>query len=133
MDNQNANETRIWKDFQRGDRQALSLLYKRYYPGLYRYGLKVTQSEKLAEDSVQALFLYIYEHRSTTDVPRNTQAYLFRALRRRLIHLLRSRQRNRVKLNTYHLHQVDIQFSHEEVMTSIEHQEVTKSTLFAND
>ncbi len=129
MSNSDINEIRIWKNFQLGDRDALGLIFEKYYPGLYRYGLKVTHSEQLAEDSVQALFLYLFEHRSTTAVPVNTQAYLFRALRRRLIHLIRDRQKHRDKLKTFYLHQIDIQFSQEEVITSIEQKERRTSIL----
>ena len=53
------NEKEIIKRCQNGDRAAFDNLIRAYYPYLTKYLLKLTQSETLAEDLTQEVFLKV--------------------------------------------------------------------------
>ena len=49
----NQEDRLLWKRMQEGDREALATLFRRHYSILYDYGLKFSQQEELAKDSIQ--------------------------------------------------------------------------------
>ena len=71
-----------------GDRDAFDTLFRHYYPRLMAYSLSFLAEEE-AEDVVQDVFLYLWEHRSTLYAGEGFQAYLFRAAHSRCMDCLR--------------------------------------------
>ena len=68
-----------------GDKKALSTLFVRYYDQLYHFGCRITQREILVEESIQELFIYIFESHTRLSKVQNVKAYLFRSFQRRLL------------------------------------------------
>lgn len=80
MDNDNI----VWRRLKSGNKDALAQVYQRYVRDLYSYGKKITLDEKLIEDSIQDLFVDIWQSRERLSDLETARFYLFRSLRRRI-------------------------------------------------
>jgi RNA polymerase sigma-70 factor (ECF subfamily) len=78
-----ADET-IWQRFRTGDRAALEALARRFYRPLLHYGTRFTADEELIKDSIQELFLTLWQQRGSLGETGSVKLYLFKALRHRL-------------------------------------------------
>lgn len=87
----NDNNTDIlwWNAFKDGDRQAFDNLFRRYYPILLQYGLRITTDKELINDSIQDLFIELWQSRSATSVL-SVKAYFLKALKYKLFRQFRS-------------------------------------------
>lgn len=105
----------LWKQFKAGDKLALDVIFKRYYPLLHNYGNKLTQNTSLTEDCLQDFFLYIYEHRQNLKDLDSIKPYLFKAFRNRLLKYLKANT-NLISLEEVEKNGLPIEFSIEEIM-----------------
>ena len=89
------NDTDIlwFNRIQQGDEESFRLFFDTYYVVLCRYVNTLMEDEAAAEDLVQDLFLYIWEHRLTIAITDSVRNYLFTACRNRVLNYLRDRQR----------------------------------------
>lgn len=119
----------LWNAFKSGNRDALNSLFTTYYPVLYRYGKKICNDSHLVEENLQDFFLYLYERRAGLNTPNSIKSYLLKSFRRRLLDHLVSERGYLKKAALYAEHQVDIQFSIEELMTRQEEGEQVRHIL----
>lgn len=68
--------------------QALEQVYKKFYPDLFPYALKLTSQANLAEDAIQETFLYLWQHRTNIGPIHSLQFYLFRSVRNKCLKLI---------------------------------------------
>ncbi|MDR1331088.1 MAG: RNA polymerase sigma-70 factor [Tannerella sp.] len=68
-------------------------VYAVYFPKLVRFSQTYVMSRCDAENIVQDIFLYLWEHRTALATPGNVNAYLFTMVKNRCIDFLRSRLR----------------------------------------
>lgn len=73
----------LWDYLSTGDGIALEVLYRRYFSSLYNYGRSLCCNEDLVKDSIQDLFMKIYNSKKSPS-PRFIKAYLFKILRNRI-------------------------------------------------
>ena len=59
-----------------GDEEAFVAIYNKYHRKIYYSAFKMTQSEDLAQDVTQDVFLKIWEARATLDPNQNFAAYI---------------------------------------------------------
>jgi RNA polymerase sigma-70 factor (ECF subfamily) len=59
-----------------GDEEAFVALYNKYHRKIYYSALKMTQSDVLAQDVTQNVFLRIWDTRTTLDPKQNFAAYI---------------------------------------------------------
>jgi RNA polymerase sigma-70 factor (ECF subfamily) len=72
-----------------GDANAFEALYDRRQGGIYRYALRMTGSESIAEDVTQEVFLSLVRDHSDYQQSRGTvKSYLYGMARHRLLRLL---------------------------------------------
>ncbi len=72
-----------------GDAQAFEALYDRRQGGIYRFALRMTGSQSMAEDVTQEVFLSLMRDRSDYQQSRGTvKSYLYGMARHRLLRLL---------------------------------------------
>lgn len=98
----NINES--FMDFQyeilKDRRTTLASIYNLYYESLLKYGLKILSNYDTVEDSIQELFMYIWEHNGCLENITYVKAYLFSALRHRIYRQVKAQKaiyhRNRV-------------------------------------
>ncbi|HHL72889.1 MAG TPA: sigma-70 family RNA polymerase sigma factor [Bacteroidetes bacterium] len=75
----------LWQAMLNGDEQALATLFRLHYAMLFNYGMKIIPRRDLVKDSIQDLFVYLWEKRRTISPVHSVQAYLLACLRRRLV------------------------------------------------
>jgi len=107
---------KLWKEFIKGNKKALALVFQGFYEELFNYGKKLTGSKNLAEDGLQDLFLKLWINREKLPEIDNHKAYLFTSLRNLLIDSLRwqSRFLNILEINGNDL--FEIEFSIEDIL-----------------
>lgn len=88
-------EKLLWKEITAGDHRSFRSLFDRYWESLFQYAYKILQNREDAEEAVQELFIHLWNKRS--ELPpelRSVPAYLFAALRNRLLnHLAKKKKR----------------------------------------
>lgn len=75
----------VWNRMKSGEEQALSEIFTFYYADLYQYGIKMVNVPDLVKDTIQDVFVRIWEKRSTTGNVNNPKAYLIASVRRKLL------------------------------------------------
>lgn len=75
-------DNELWHQFREGDRQAMAILFKRYYSFLYDYLLKLSGDAESAKDTIQEAFLYLWRKRETLSSADSVRAYLLATVRR---------------------------------------------------
>jgi len=84
------------ENIRKGDRQSFQDFYFEYHSKLYHYIYRYTQSEWLAEETVQLSFVKIWEKRSKLSIEHPLSAQLFRIAKSILIDLLRKNKVRKV-------------------------------------
>lgn len=77
-------EKQILSDLRNSDRHAFQSLFRYYYPRLKAYAATMVD-DSVAEDLVQDLFLYVWEHREDLIKGASFQSYLFQGIYTRCI------------------------------------------------
>lgn len=72
-----------------GDRNALSKIMHAYFRPLYQYGTRFSVDGELIKDSIQELFINIWERRTQLSSSIHVKAYLFASLRRLILRKLK--------------------------------------------
>lgn len=83
------SDVELWNSFLRGDKEAISELFVRYHPDLYRYGLKINHNEEAVHDGIQELFLRLWNKREYLSHAKSVKKYLIVSLRRILLDQLK--------------------------------------------
>ena len=104
------DESIVWKNLLEGDRKALAHIYSRYFDKLYNYGIKISSETAIVEDSIQDLFIELWNRREglNKDV-KNIKFYLYICLRRKIL-LRLTKKNNSVEISE--LQSFDIHLSH---------------------
>lgn len=84
-----ANDNLIWQNLLTGDRNALAKLMQVFFRPLANYGLRFTSDKELIKDSVQELFIVLWERRDQLASSVNLKSYLFTSFRRLLLRKLK--------------------------------------------
>ena len=74
-----------------GDKISFEMFFKRFYPRLTAYACLFLES-KAAEDTVQDLFVYLWEHAGEITIHTSLDAYLFKAIYLRCLNQLKQRK-----------------------------------------
>jgi RNA polymerase sigma factor (sigma-70 family) len=75
----------LWEGLRNGDQDLFLALYKKYYHCLLFIGLKEMKDAQLVKDTIQQLFLYLWEKRETIQEARNIKSYLITSFLRKLM------------------------------------------------
>lgn len=121
----------LWTSFKKGDINALDVLFREYYPLLFRYGKKISQDPNLVEDNLQEFFLYLFEHREGLTSPDNLKAYIFKSYRSSLLKELKKNNKSRQKELRDDLLIPNIYFSIDEIIIKQETEDFQKRALVA--
>jgi len=87
------NEPQLLQQVTHGDEQAFTDLFNAYRDKLFSFVYDITGSETKAEDTVQEIFLRIWQQRSGLSDVHNFNAYIFRMCRNYAIDQLRKLSR----------------------------------------
>ena len=70
-----------WNRLKNGDSQALGFLYEKYVDKLFTAAMLTTKDRELAKDSVQEVFIELWNYRHTITDIQYSQSYLTKVLR----------------------------------------------------
>jgi len=80
----------LWIDFVSGDMNAFRQIYETHYELLYNFGLRYLDKEE-TEDSIQSLFLYLLQNRTSIGKIIEIKAYLYISLRNNIFKILKKK------------------------------------------
>jgi len=98
------NDDNLWYGLRQGDKEMFLALYKKYYHTLLFIGLKEMKDAQLVKDTIQQLFLYLWEKRETIHKAIDVRSYLVTSFLRKLTVDWKKSQKAgvlQVVLNTY--------------------------------
>jgi len=78
---------------QQGDHGGLRYLFDHYYTSLCRYVNTLIMDEIEAEDIVQSIYIYVWEHREDIVLTGSVRSYLIAACRHKALNYLRDRRK----------------------------------------
>ena len=81
-------DSQFWVAVQENDPFAFERIFRKYYKALCGYVLGILGDEGQAEDVVQEVFIYFWEHREELKVENSLRAYLYTSVRHRALKLL---------------------------------------------
>ncbi|HEY9257438.1 sigma-70 family RNA polymerase sigma factor [Chitinophaga sp.] len=82
------HENELWYSYKEGDVKALEGLYEQFYTSLTNYGFKFTPDHVCIEESMQDLFLKLWQNRERIARPAVVKQYLYFSFRRILLRKL---------------------------------------------
>ncbi|MBS0031215.1 RNA polymerase sigma factor [Chitinophaga sp. 22321] len=82
------HDNELWHSYKEGDVKALEGLYEQYYTPLTNYGFKFTPDNVCIEESMQDLFLKLWQNRERITRPTVVKQYLYLSFRRILLRKL---------------------------------------------
>jgi RNA polymerase sigma-70 factor (ECF subfamily) len=75
-----------------GDERAFEALFRAYYGGLWAFCAALVQAPDVAEEVVQDVFWWVWEHRERWVVRENVRTYLYGAVRNRAVNVIKRRR-----------------------------------------
>lgn len=91
----------MWKEVLNGSAKAFRQLVETYFTTLYNYGSGFTKDEELIKDTIQEVFIVIWQRRAHLSTEVNIKAYLLSSFRRALHRKIKPLMRV-VSLNNYY-------------------------------
>ncbi len=85
---QQNEELTLWQAFKQGDKVAFGSIYERYVEALFSYGYYFTKDKDVVEDAIQELFVDLWRMKANLSDTTAIKYYLFRALQRKICHLV---------------------------------------------
>lgn len=110
----------LWKDFLKGEVEAYEQLFKAYYSDLYGYGLKLSKRPELVKDTIQELFVKLWERRERLSEVDSIKGYLLVSLRRMLLRKLKNDSLTTLMDDKQKENLENLQFSAEEIVINKE-------------
>lgn len=95
------DQTDLWDLFIEGDQESFRELYDHHYDLLINYGYRFSSNLPLLEDAVQALFIKLWQKRSSINKPASVTHYLLKAFRNTLINSLQSETNLQKKIESF--------------------------------
>jgi len=74
----------VWEKMKSGDEKSLSGIFTFFYSDLYHYGIKIIALPDLVKDSIQDVFVRVWDKRNSLGDVDNPKAYLIASLRRKM-------------------------------------------------
>jgi len=81
-----------WNEIVNGDRESFNQVFRSYYSELYSWGLKIIPDSDLVKESIQELFVRVWERRERLGQVNNPKVYLMISLRREILSFKKSRK-----------------------------------------
>jgi len=83
----------IWEKFRQGDRHAFEILYNEFVNDLFSYGMRCIHDKELIEDSIQDVFLSMYNYSNQLKKPESLRFYIYKTLKNSIIRKIKEKYR----------------------------------------
>jgi RNA polymerase sigma-70 factor, ECF subfamily len=87
-----SDDITLFRQITNNHKSAFDELFRRYYIPLCNYALKICLSGEHAEEAVQSVFIYLWEHRTRLDIQQSVASYLYKSVRLKIYENYRSQQ-----------------------------------------
>lgn len=84
-------EQELWRAFLAGDRNAFAQLFEKYADAMYAYGRKMTADAELVKDTMQDVFVKLYDQRYRLKETECVKGYLLVVMKRALLNKFHER------------------------------------------
>lgn len=81
----------LWRAFLAGEKNAFAHLFHLYADAMYAYGKKITPDAELVRDTIQDVFVKLYQNRTNLSETDYVKGYLLMAIKRTLLNKLQDR------------------------------------------
>ncbi|SDG44936.1 RNA polymerase sigma factor [Chitinophaga filiformis] len=78
------SDQELWSRLINGDEGALAFIYNKWFPSLYKYGMKLHADSSRVKDCIHDLFVTLWHSRANLSVTDNIKFYLFASLKRNI-------------------------------------------------
>jgi RNA polymerase sigma-70 factor (ECF subfamily) len=89
-----ADDKELYLKLKEGNEQAFQILFKKYYSAMCHFARQFLNDSELAEETVQDMFVKIWEKRETLNIETSVKHYFFRSVRN---HCLNQIQHEKIK------------------------------------
>ena len=120
----NFDQMTLWNQFRKGDTLAMESIYRHYYQSLFNFGHQICHEQELVRDGIHNLFMDLWRRRTNLGQTDNLKLYLFKGLRRQLIHCM-ERERKVVSVDDMLSAMIDVDLSDDKPNEENEQQAVT--------
>ena len=75
----------VWQGLKAGNKNCFNSLFRKYYSELYYYGIKIQPEPEIVKESIQEVFMRIWETRDRLANVENVKSYLIVSVKRMII------------------------------------------------
>ncbi|MBK5260999.1 MAG: sigma-70 family RNA polymerase sigma factor [Peptostreptococcaceae bacterium] len=80
-----ADDKVLWQEFKAGNKRCFNQLFRKYYSGLYYYGIKIFPDSDFVKECIQEVFIRVWETRGSLADVENVKPYLIVSVRRMIL------------------------------------------------
>ena len=78
----------LYRKLKEGDEQAFKALFQKYYSAMCLYASQFLHDDVMAEETVQELFVHLWERRASLNIETSVKHYFFRSIRNQCLNQL---------------------------------------------
>jgi len=83
------DDAKTWDAFRQGNQAAFAYIFQSYFSKLYNYGKKFTKDEAVIADTLQQLFVDLWQKKKSLSATDQIGFYLYKSFRRALLRNLK--------------------------------------------
>lgn len=106
------------------DEHAWKLFFNSWYDSLYRHAYRILGEEKVSEDIIQELFIYLWDASTALENEKVLAVYLYRSVTNRCLNHIRDRNREDVRIARWMAENDDGEEASEAEFSSVVREEV---------
>ncbi|MDH6307168.1 RNA polymerase sigma-70 factor (ECF subfamily) [Dysgonomonas sp. PFB1-18] len=95
------DEFELFERIKQRDRLAFDTLFRKYYTALCRFSYAICLSKEDAEESIQSMFVYLWEKAPAINIDTSLKAYLYTSARNYTLNIIKKQQTELHHLNEY--------------------------------
>jgi len=121
----------LWTAFKKGDKPSFERLFNNYYPALINYGHKFTQDKFIIEESVQDLFVKLWNNRISLGDPQMVKHYLYKAFRTVIFRKRQQKSSHSAELLDDERYEFSFELASDQILVNDERDEEVRTTIQA--
>ena len=98
---ENTDDKVLWQELKAGDKSCFNRLFRKYYSELYYYGIKIISDPDIVKESIQEVFMRVWETRYNLANVENVKPYLIVSVKRMiLVQKEKAKSKNNVEIGS---------------------------------